>query len=159
MSPVDASQNPSHPAVATTRALAREVLTRLRRAADDPARSVALTLAVPFAYHGFWTLSASGSHFWANESGLPAALRFAVGPLEVAIALCLLLGAFVRFAGGAIVVLMLGAFPQHLANGYSFKRSGVEVIVAYSMLGLALALHARKAPRATEEEPTPSRRS
>lgn len=96
-------------------------------------------LAIPMAYHGLWNLSAEGATWWANDSGLPAELRFAVGLGELAASLSLASGVLSRLAALALIPLMLGAIFQH-AEHYSFKVGGFETPLAYAMLALATAL-------------------
>lgn len=96
-------------------------------------------LAVPMAYHGLWNLSAEGAAWWADDSGLPAELRFAVGLGELAASLSLGSGVLSRLAALALIPLMLGAIFQH-AEHYSFKVGGFETPLVYAILAVAIAL-------------------
>ncbi len=103
-------------------------------------RVTRFTLVPPCLFHGWWNMSDAGARWWALESGLPVGLRWVVGFAEWAAAISLATGVLSRWAAVGLVALFIGALPQHWAHGYSFKENGVEVLVAYATLSLAIAL-------------------
>lgn len=100
-------------------------------------------LAVPVAYHGSWNLGSEGAAWWAHDSGLPVALRFVVGTAELAASVSVMTGIWTRAAALGLVLIFLGAIPQHIANGFSFKKAGIEPLVVYVLLASALVVDSR----------------
>lgn len=100
-------------------------------------------LAIPCIYHGIWNLSNSGTAWWRDESSLPPWLRYFVGVGEIAAAVGLWSGWLRRPAAAALSLVFLGAIPQHITAGYSFKHGGYETPLAYLLLSLFIALRPR----------------
>ena len=104
--------------------------------------AVRAALGVPVAWHGAWNLGAAGARWWAEDSGLPPALRFVIGAAELAASAALLTDRLARHAAAGLFVIFLGALPQHTAQGFSFKDGGWEPILVYLLLSLSVALRA-----------------
>ena len=125
-----------------------------RALGDDPrTRTVAawlvrIALIVPVVYHGGWNLGGAGAAWWHASSGLPPSLRFVIGGAELAAALAIATGRLGRVAAIGLVLIFVGAIPQHAALGFSFKVGGVEPLVVYVLLALAIALEPRRDARA-----------
>ena len=102
------------------------------------------SLSIPCIYHGIWNLSKAGDTWWHAASGLPPALRFLVGAGEVAAAVGIWSGAGRRLAATGLAVIFLGAIPQHMAAGFSFKHGGYETPLAYLLLSIFIALRRRR---------------
>lgn len=121
------------------------------RLSDAPrARSVGswlvrLALAVPVAYHGGWNLAPVGRAWWA-QSGLPPALGVVVGLAELLAVVAVLSGLLSRLAAAGLVLIFVGAMPHHVPLGFSFKTGGVEPLVVYVLLALAVVVERRAAP-------------
>lgn len=107
-------------------------------------RLVRWALAIPVAFHGSWNLTAEGARWWESESGLPKDLRFLVGLAEIAGACSLAGDFFARWAAGGLVLIFLGALPQHWRNGFSFKNGGWEPLFVYALLALSIVVPDRK---------------
>lgn len=97
-------------------------------------------LVIPFAYHGAWNLGAEGGVWWAAHSGLPPALRFAVGVGEICAALGIAARILHRVAAAIMAIIMLGAVQVHAPQGFSFKTVGCETPLVYALLCVSLAL-------------------
>jgi uncharacterized membrane protein YphA (DoxX/SURF4 family) len=100
---------------------------------------VRAALAIPTLYHGAWNLGSEGMLFWTRDSGLPPWLRFIVGGAEICASLAILSGVLSRLAACGLLLIFIGAIPQHYAAGFSFKHGGYEPVVVYALLALALA--------------------
>ena len=94
-------------------------------------------LVVPFVYHGLWNLGAEGGAWWVAKSGLPPALRFAVGFGELCAALGIAIRVLHRAAAAVMCVIMLGAVQVHAPQGFSFKTVGCETPFVYAQIGRA----------------------
>lgn len=122
----------------------------LRVLGDDPrtrsatAWLVRIALIVPVVYHGGWNLGADGGAWWESSSGLPQALRFVVGIAELAAAISLASGLLSRIAALGLALIFAGALPHHAPLGFSFKVGGVEPLIVYVLLALAIALERRR---------------
>ncbi len=100
-------------------------------------------LVIPFAYHGAWNLGAQGGAWWSEHSGLPPALRFAVGLGELCASLGIALRVLHRVAASMMAVIMLAAVQVHAPQGFSFKTVGCETPFVYALLCVSLALSPR----------------
>ncbi len=104
-----------------------------------------LALAVPVGYHGGWNLAPAGRAWWA-ASDLPATLGIVVGVAELLAIVAVLSGLLSRLAAVGLVLIFAGAVPQHLPMGFSFKTGGVEPLVVYVLLALAIVVERRREP-------------
>lgn len=125
-------------------------LATVRALGDDPrtrspqAWLVRVALLVPVVYHGLWNLGPGGAAWWTSASGLPPALRWLVGGAELAAAIALASGVLGRVAALGLVAIFIGAIPQHAPLGFSFKGGGVEPLIVYVLLALAVAVEPRR---------------
>lgn len=101
------------------------------------------SLAIPCIYHGIWNLSGEGARWWQGDSNLPPWLRYLVGAGEVAAAIGLFTGWLRRLAAAALVLVFLGAIPQHVHAGFSFKHGGFETPFVYLLISVFIALRPR----------------
>jgi uncharacterized membrane protein YphA (DoxX/SURF4 family) len=120
-----------------------------KRLIDDDPRTrplsrwlVSAALVVPCIYHGVWNLSDAGAAWWLTDSGLPPALRLLIGAAELAAAVALVSGVLSRLAAAGLAIIFLGAIPQHVAHGFSFKNGGWEPLFVDLLLALAIAVGA-----------------
>ncbi|PYV95846.1 MAG: hypothetical protein DMG89_19780 [Acidobacteria bacterium] len=98
-----------------------------------------------FFYHGaailFGMFGGPGPECFAIDHRFPVALGYLIGLAQVASAIAMLVGAFVRLAAVALIVVMLGAiFLVHLPHGFDVSNGGVEYALAQLLIAFALLL-------------------
>ncbi|WP_396611083.1 DoxX family protein [Haloferax sp. S1W] len=112
---------------------------------------VRLALAVPMIISGTGKIFAVGpksmgvsgfAGFLANLGvPLPTVVAWFVGLVELVGGLLLLVGLFVRVAGGLVAVIMFVATVLvHLSNGYPASDGGVELTLMLCLVALAVVL-------------------
>jgi putative oxidoreductase len=100
---------------------------------------------VAFLYHGaailFGMFGGPGPERFAIDHRFPVVLGYLVGLAQVASAIAVLAGVFVRFAAAALIVVMLGAiFLVHLPHGFDVSNGGIEYALTQLLIALALLL-------------------
>jgi putative oxidoreductase len=98
-----------------------------------------------FLYHGaailFGMFGGPGPERFAIDHRFPVMLGYVVGVAQVISAIAVLVGAFVRLAAVALIVVMLGAiFLVHLAHGYDVSSGGMEYALTQLLIAFALLL-------------------
>jgi putative oxidoreductase len=98
-----------------------------------------------FLYHGaailFGMFGGPGPERFAIDHRFPVMLGYVVGAAQVISAIAVLVGAFVRLAAVALIVVMLGAiFLVHLAHGYDVSSGGMEYALTQLLIAFALLL-------------------
>jgi putative oxidoreductase len=98
-----------------------------------------------FLYHGaailFGMFGGPGPERFAIDHRFPVILGYVVGVAQVISAIAVLVGAFVRLAAVALIVVMLGAiFLVHLAHGYDVSSGGMEYALTQLLIAFALLL-------------------
>jgi putative oxidoreductase len=98
-----------------------------------------------FLYHGaailFGVFGGPGPERFAIDHRFPVALGYLIGLAQVASATAVLLGVFVRFAAGVLIVVMLGAiFLVHLPHGFDVSNGGFEYALTQLLIAFALLL-------------------
>src|ERR1043165_10272041 len=80
-----------------------------------------------------------GPEHFAIDHHFPVVLGYLIGLAQVASAIAVLAGAFVRFATAALIVVMLGAiFLVHLPHGFDVANGGIEYALTQLLIALAL---------------------
>jgi putative oxidoreductase len=98
-----------------------------------------------FLYHGaailFGMFGGPGPERFAIDHRFPVMLGYVVGVAQVISAIAVLVGAFVRLAAVALIVVMLGAiFLVHLTHGYDVSSGGMEYALTQLLIAFALLL-------------------
>jgi len=98
-----------------------------------------------FLYHGaailFGMFGGPGPERFAIDHRFPAVLGYLIGLAQVASAIAVLAGTFVRFAAAALIVVMLGAiFLVHLPHGFDVSNGGIEYALTQLLIAFALLL-------------------
>src|SRR5919201_1228221 len=98
-----------------------------------------------FLYHGaailFGIFGGPGPERFAIDHRFPVALGYLIGLAQVASAIAVLAGAFVRFAAVTIIGVMLGAiFLVHLPHGFDVSNGGFEYALTQLLIAFALLL-------------------
>jgi len=123
----------------------------VERFASLSARTDAALLALriasglAFFYHGaailFGMFGGPGPERFAIDHRFPVVLGYLIGLAQVASAIAMLVGAFVRLAAVALIVVMLGAiFLVHLPQGFDVSNGGLEYALAQLLIAFALLL-------------------
>jgi putative oxidoreductase len=98
-----------------------------------------------FLYHGvtiqFGIFGGPGPERFAIDHRIPVVLAYLVGLTQVASAIAVLVGIFVRLAAVALIVIMLGAiFLVHLPHGFDVSNGGIEYALTQLLIAFALLL-------------------
>src|SRR5919109_1206575 len=98
-----------------------------------------------FLYHGvailFGGFGGPGPERFAIEHHFPVVLGYLIGLAQVVSAIAVLVGAFVRLAAVALIVVMLGAiFLVHLPHGFDVSNGGFEYALTQLLIAFALLL-------------------
>ena len=98
-----------------------------------------------FLYHGvailFGMFGGPGPERFAIDHRIPVVLGYLVGLAQVASAIGVLLGIFVRLAAVALIGVMLGAiFLVHLPHGFDVSNGGIEYALTQLLIAFALLL-------------------
>jgi putative oxidoreductase len=98
-----------------------------------------------FFYHGsailFGMFGGPGPERFAIDHRFPVVLGYLIGLVQVASAIAMLVGAFVRLAAVALIIVMLGAiFLVHLSRGFDVSNGGLEYALAQLLIAFALLL-------------------
>ena len=123
----------------------------VERFANHSARTDVALLALriasglAFFYHGaailFGMFGGPGPERFAIDHRFPVVLGYLIGLAQVASAIAVLAGAFVRFAAAALIVVMLGAiFVVHLPHGFDVSNGGIEYALTQLLIAFALLL-------------------
>ena len=123
----------------------------VQRFANHSARTDVALLALriasglAFFYHGaailFGMFGGPDPERFAIDHRFPVVLGYLIGLAQVASAIAVLAGAFVRFAAAAVIVVMLGAiFLVHFAHGYDVSSGGMEYALTQLLIAVALLL-------------------
>jgi putative oxidoreductase len=98
------------------------------RTAPYAALALRFTLGALFLVHGglkLFVFTPAGTAQFFGKLGLPPALAYLTIAVELAGALCLILGLFTRFASLALIGVLIGAIVTvHGANGFFFTNAG-----------------------------------
>jgi putative oxidoreductase len=118
-----------------------------RRSARIDVALLALRMAngLAFFYHGaailFGMFGGPGPERFAIDHRIPVVLGYFIGLAQVASAIAVLAGAFVRLAAAALIVVMLGAiFLVHLPHGFDVSNGGIEYALTQLLIAFALLL-------------------
>ncbi|MDO8537235.1 MAG: DoxX family protein [bacterium] len=97
-------------------------------------------LAGVFLFHGITKfLGMAGTIAFFDKLGLPAPIAYLVALGETAAGLAMLLGVFTRYAGGIIVLIMIGAIYLVKFPAGGLVKAELELVLLFVALGISLA--------------------
>ena len=101
--------------------------------------------ALAFFYHGsailFGAFGGPGPQGFAGYMHAPVAVGYLVGLAQVAGAIAMLLGIFVRIGAACLIIVMLGAiFLVHLPHGFDVGKGGLEYALTQLLIALAVLI-------------------
>jgi uncharacterized membrane protein YphA (DoxX/SURF4 family) len=109
-----------------------------------------VVLGILFVAHGIskFRMGLGNVAGWFDSVGVPGALAYVIGPLELIGGLLLIVGLFTRYVSALFIIMLLGAIlTLKLSAGLlgSGEMAGYELDVAYTLVALYLSV-AKPAP-------------
>jgi uncharacterized membrane protein YphA (DoxX/SURF4 family) len=109
-----------------------------------------VVLGILFVAHGIskFRMGLGNVAGWFDSVGVPGALAYVIGPLELIGGLLLIVGLFTRYVSALFIIMLLGAIlTLKLSAGLlgSGEMAGYELDVAYMLVALYLSV-AKPAP-------------
>lgn len=104
-----------------------------------------VVLGILFVAHGIgkFQMGLGNVAGWFDSVGVPGALAYVIGPLELIGGLLLIVGLFIRYVSALFIIMLLGAIltlklsAGLLGNG---EMAGYELDVAYMLVALYLSV-------------------